>query len=40
MNDSVVFTTKYQVPLSHLNVKYIEQCTDGNELEQIYQQLT
>lgn len=43
MNDSPIiqkeYTKKYQIPLKHLEHRYIEQCTDGLELEQIYKEL-
>ncbi|CAF4871460.1 unnamed protein product [Rotaria sp. Silwood1] len=39
MNDATSVLTshtkKYHIPLNHINHTYIEQCTDGIELEQI-----
>jgi hypothetical protein len=32
-------TKKYDIPLSHFEIKYIENCTDGKELERIYKEL-
>jgi hypothetical protein len=32
-------TKKYQIPLNHLEHRYIQQCTDGSELERIYKEL-
>ena len=32
-------TKKYNIPLSHFEYKYIENCTDGKELERIYKEL-
>lgn len=32
-------TTKYNIPLSHFEYKYIQNCTDGKELERIYKEL-
>ncbi|CAF0818380.1 unnamed protein product [Adineta ricciae] len=43
MNDATILvathTKKYNVPLNHIDDKYIQQCTDGIELEQIYKEL-
>lgn len=43
MNDSTIDlndqTKKYQISPSHLEHRYIHQCTDGLELEQIYKEL-
>ena len=33
------FTKKYNIPRDHLEYKYIEQCTDEVELNQIYEEL-
>ncbi|CAF3435057.1 unnamed protein product [Rotaria sp. Silwood1] len=33
-------TKKYNIPLSHFEHKYIQNCTDGKELERIYKELT
>lgn len=30
---------KYHIPLSHFEHKYIQNCTDGKELERIYKEL-
>ena len=30
---------KYQIPLSHFEHKYIQNCADGKELERIYKEL-
>ncbi|CAF1187969.1 unnamed protein product [Adineta steineri] len=32
-------TTKYNIPLSHFEYKYIQNCTNGKELEKIYKEL-
>ncbi|CAF4266199.1 unnamed protein product, partial [Rotaria magnacalcarata] len=32
-------TKKYNIPLSHFEYKYIQNCTDGKELERIYKEL-
>ena len=43
MNDSLPVSTghtkRYQLPVTHLEREYIDQCTDEVELEQIYQEL-
>ncbi|UJR21886.1 hypothetical protein I4U23_024958 [Adineta vaga] len=43
MNDPTLITSthtkKYNIPLTHLEHRYIQQCTDGLELEQIYKEL-
>ncbi|CAF0950852.1 unnamed protein product [Rotaria sordida] len=33
------YTKKYNIPLSHFEHKYIQNCTDGKELERIYKEL-
>lgn len=32
-------TKKYNIPLSHFEHKYIQNCTDAKELERIYKEL-
>ena len=43
MNDPTIvlktYTKKYHIPLDHLHHIYIQQCTDGLKLEQIYKEL-
>jgi hypothetical protein len=43
MNDDTLVqrthTKKHHIPLSHLERAYIQQCTDGSELQQIYEEL-
>lgn len=43
MNDTTVIhtthTKKYNIPLSHIDHRYIELCTDELELERIYKEL-
>ncbi|CAF1219727.1 unnamed protein product [Adineta steineri] len=43
MNDATTIlsnhTKKYNIPLTHIEHKYIEHCTDGIELERIYKEL-
>jgi hypothetical protein len=39
MNDPIGHTKKYQIPLNHLEHRYIQQCTDIIELEKIYKEL-
>lgn len=43
MNDSLPvstgYTQLYQLPITHLEREYIDQCTDEIVLEQIYQEL-
>jgi hypothetical protein len=43
MNDATAVVTdhtkKYNIPLSHLEHRYIQHCTDGIELERIYKEL-
>ncbi|CAF1273581.1 unnamed protein product [Adineta ricciae] len=44
MNDATAalagHTKKYNIPLSHFEYKYIQDCTNGKELEKIYKELT
>ena len=43
MNEATILVTthtkKYNVPLDHIDDTYIQQCTDGVELERIYKEL-